>query len=249
MKKTTFRKWHRRLGVSSVVFLILITLTGVLINHAGQLGLDKRNVTLSSLLDFYGIHRVDNIRIFALQPQPLSIIGNQLWWGEQLLLDNPSRLLSATYAEDYIVAIDSQQLFLFDLKGQLLEKQNALSGLPSPVTTLGYSKTNGIVLRSGDNNWFQSDSQFTEWFASNADDIHPITALAQEQQGALVEKLQGLSRSQHLSWERVLLDLHSGRLLGQWAVWFWDFIAFVILLLSISGIWLWYAKQFDRRKK
>jgi hypothetical protein len=43
-----------------------------------------------------------------------------------------------------------------------------------------------------------------------------------------------------ISWERLLLDIHAARFLGSLSIWFSDFMAVLLLLLSFSGIWLWW---------
>lgn len=50
-----------------------------------------------------------------------------------------------------------------------------------------------------------------------------------------------------ISWERLVLDLHAARFLGSLALWFSDFMAGLLVLLSISGIWMWWW-QAARRK-
>jgi len=50
-----------------------------------------------------------------------------------------------------------------------------------------------------------------------------------------------------ISWERLLLDLHAGRFLGPLAAWFSDIMASLIIILSLSGIWLWW-KNYRRSK-
>lgn len=43
-----------------------------------------------------------------------------------------------------------------------------------------------------------------------------------------------------LSWDRVLLDLHTGRFFGDWGVYLMDAAAIVLLLLTFTGIYNWY---------
>jgi uncharacterized iron-regulated membrane protein len=46
-----------------------------------------------------------------------------------------------------------------------------------------------------------------------------------------------------VSWERLLLDLHAARFLGPLAVVFSDLMAALILVLALSGLWLYRAKR------
>jgi uncharacterized iron-regulated membrane protein len=51
-----------------------------------------------------------------------------------------------------------------------------------------------------------------------------------------------------LPWERVVLDLHSGRIVGLAGVYFMDLIALLLIFLSVSGITLWAKRTFFKRK-
>jgi len=55
------------------------------------------------------------------------------------------------------------------------------------------------------------------------------------------------SRGKGLSWERVMLDLHSGRLFGTAGVWVVDVAAVLLLFLALSGFVLWYQHMRVKR--
>jgi hypothetical protein len=55
----------------------------------------------------------------------------------------------------------------------------------------------------------------------------------------LHDKLMILYRGKGLPLERVILDIHSGRILGQAGVLLIDFMAILFLLLAMSGVWMW----------
>jgi len=49
-------------------------------------------------------------------------------------------------------------------------------------------------------------------------------------------------RGSGLSWERLLLDLHSGRLFGSVGVFIIDLAGIALLLIALSGVWVWVTK-------
>ena len=49
--------------------------------------------------------------------------------------------------------------------------------------------------------------------------------------------------------ERVLLDLHSGRIFGEAGVWLVDAAALLFLLLAGSGLWLWGRRHASGRAR
>ena len=58
-KKTHWRlkilKWHRRIGVVLSVFLLWMLASGILINHANDLQLDKQQLNNEFWLKWYGL--------------------------------------------------------------------------------------------------------------------------------------------------------------------------------------------------
>ena len=50
-----FRRGHRWVGVSLLVFVLFLAITGIALNHSADLGLDRRYVSWSWLLDAYGM--------------------------------------------------------------------------------------------------------------------------------------------------------------------------------------------------
>jgi len=59
----------------------------------------------------------------------------------------------------------------------------------------------------------------------------------------LEEKLMQAYRGSGLSLERVILDLHSGRIVGQWGVYVVDGAALLFLALVITGLWMWMKQR------
>ncbi|MCF7982624.1 MAG: hypothetical protein K9K86_11625, partial [Pseudomonadales bacterium] len=50
-------RWHRRIALIAAIFVVLLALTGLLINHANELGLDKQQLQGSWVARWYGIKK------------------------------------------------------------------------------------------------------------------------------------------------------------------------------------------------
>ena len=46
-------------------------------------------------------------------------------------------------------------------------------------------------------------------------------------------------RGRVLTLERLMVDLHSGRLFGLGGTWLMDIVAALMVVLAVSGLWLW----------
>ncbi|GGQ25564.1 PepSY-associated TM helix domain-containing protein [Shewanella litoralis] len=232
------RPWHRRLGLASALFILLLTLTGVAINHSDDLGLDKTGVTQAWLLDYYGIAAPKHVAQFGQTSSALYITDNLLWQNQQMILEAADTLISATFASNMIVAIDAQQLYLFDKQGQLQETQGSSTGLPADL--LGLAVVDNRVWLNTANGIYQADEQLIDWqLASLPNGFNPWVSANNEIDKAIINR----ARSANLSWQRVMLDLHSGRLFGHLTIWLWDLFALALLMVSLSGFWIWLKQK------
>ena len=63
------------------------------------------------------------------------------------------------------------------------------------------------------------------------------------------EQLLIAYRGTGLKLERVILDLHSGRIFGQYGIYLMDAAAIAMLWLSLSGLWVWSSRRRKMRRK
>lgn len=75
------------------------------------------------------------------------------------------------------------------------------------------------------------------WSAPATIDKDQLNALEADESGA------------GLTLERVTLDLHSGRIVGIGGVYFMDIVAFLMIVLSITGLSIWGKRLLVRRKQ
>jgi hypothetical protein len=145
--------------------------------------------------------------------------------------------MSASYTANMLVAIDEQQLYLFDTAGHLQETQNSSMGLPTDLLALAV--VNSRVWLNTKAGVYQADEQLIDWQL-----MEPIKAITWLIPNPRVDaEFIQHARSAHLNWQRVMLDLHSGRLFGALTVWLWDLFALALLLVSLSGFWIWYKQK------
>ncbi|MCL2917920.1 PepSY-associated TM helix domain-containing protein [Shewanella litorisediminis] len=231
------RPWHRRIGIVGGLFLLLLTVTGILINHAADTGLTQARVRLPWLLDYYGIPLPSHSGQFG----DYGITDNLLWHQGTMVLEAKHPLIAATQWRNQTIAIDAENLYLLNGDGQLIETQNKATGLPVPLKAMAIEGESQLWL-SGQNGQYLADEDLIEWQSTTSfAPLHWLEGKAAERQ--LLED----ARSAHLHWERVLLDLHAGRIFGQWGVWLWDLLALGFVFLSLSGLYIWISQQPKRK--
>ncbi|MGS0729088.1 PepSY-associated TM helix domain-containing protein, partial [Shewanella sp. 0m-11] len=52
-----------------------------------------------------------------------------------------------------------------------------------------------------------------------------------------------------LTWERVLLDMHSGRFFGSLGPWIMDLVALSLLIMAFTGCYIWLQQKPPRTRK
>jgi hypothetical protein len=238
-------RWHRRAGLFSAFVLILLTISGVMLNHTSEIGLNKKFVGQSWLLSFYGIPEPELVS-FGLPT--LTITGDdkgQLYRDSEPLQACRGTLVGVALYRTGFIAACEQELLFFDVDGSLTEKVSAVYGLPTPVEHLGQCGTQ-LCIRTP-KRLFELDVEqlsFVPLVGAKPQWSESVTLAAPVRQ-AIVNS----SRGQGLHWEQVLLDLHSGRLFGTPGVWVVDIAALLLFFLAMSGFVLWYQHMAVKRSR
>ena len=204
-------RWHRRIAVVVVTWLAFLAGTGILINHAGDWGLDRKPLASSLQRWVYGIE-VNGVDYCSEFPDAGSECGG-IFAG--LDLSGGSLLLG------------EHSLFLLDPSGGLVEKISVLqAGLESLEG--GLAEGGSVYLRGGGLT-VQTGPELLEFRALETNEAEALNAAAWQKRQEPVESI---------SWERLFLDLHAARFLGPFAKAFNDIAAGLILLLAVTGGWL-----------
>lgn len=238
------REWHRKLGIFAAFFLIFLSLSGIALNHTDSLSLAHSPIKNTWLLDYYGISSPNDIRFYV--DNRLVVTDNLVWLDEALLFESASYIVGAvelTMSSESVVAVVSrEQLSIFSQNGELIDQLGEESGFPinaNAVTLINdmvvIKSTLGILQYHSDNFSWQAalPVEGSEWQSSNK----------ASQQETFQAKLN--YRAQYLTLERIIVDAHSGRIFGFLGVLVMDIVAVLLILLSLSGVYIWlrYARS------
>jgi hypothetical protein len=186
------------------------------------------------LLDHYGINSPNDVRFY--QDNRLILTNNLIWLDNKLLLEISSRFVAmGKFQQMWLVATD-QYLFLFNDAGELLDKISIATGLPATIVAM--SVEDNTVIIDTNKGYYQADSDFLTWQAV-ATFKEPRWLLQSKASDTKTMQAIELYRSQFLTWERIIVDAHSGRILGSVGVVIMDIAAIVLILLSLSGLYIW----------
>ena len=242
----TLARWHRVLGITSAAFVLWLAVSGIILNHGEALGLDQQYVRSAWLLKHYGVPRLVPKASFGLSDHWISQEGEALYVDAQRVQVASGALVGAVNYGKILAAATTQRLYLFDASGRLLDNLGPEHGLPKAIQALGV--TGGwLVLRDArgmlrlNPDSLQIDRQVGHSI---------IWAQASDLPGDLRRKIEHEERSHQISLDRVLRDLHSGRILGTVGGRLMDAAAVLFMALAISGLWVWWRakKEFGKNE-
>lgn len=217
-------RWHRRLGIVSALFVIVLAVTGLLLNHTHELGLDRAPVTSPALRALYGVAPAEDAAglVHALPAGPLQVTGGQLRLDGRVIGDCPG-LVGVVEQAGQVLAVCRNRLWLLTPDGQVIDQADGVRGVPEGLSAVA-SREGRVLLRHGERSLAVDLGDLS---LKPADDTPGV---------AWPETAQPAAAADDIDWERVLLDLHSGRLLGPWGVWLMDAMAVLFVVLAVSGL-------------
>ena len=232
----TVRRWHRRLGIASTLVVVLLVVTGWALNHTDGLRLSTRNISAAWIVDWYGIGEPASIDVFDIGgdtgQQPVAWIDGSLYLQEMQLAASIERPAGVIARDRLTWVFAGSLLAVFGPGGEQVDRLY----LGDPVQRVGKSARGDIVIETREGQ-FALDEETLEMAASPVSPvawIQPVQAADNAR-----ETWSRIHRTHMLSMERVLLDIHSGRMLGNAGVWLVDMFALIFLVLAVSGLVSW----------
>jgi hypothetical protein len=249
MKKSRRSRWgllykfHRYTGLTVGVIILMLSVTGIILNHTDNLQLDQQFVKSPAILDWYGIAAPKLQNSFPIQQHWLTQSGEQIFLDTKPVYQTQKFLIGATMNGAFIAAAFNDSLLLLTLEGKVIEQINKKS-----IQKIGREDEDRIYIKSQDIVYFSDDALLSWQIADHPPLQWSITAPLP---GGLKNRLTTLSRNTILPYERVILDIHSGRFFGTYGIFIIDLAGILFILLAISGTWIWlkHKLRFIRKAK
>lgn len=240
-RKRTILAWHRWLGILSALFLLVVSFTGLALNHTEFLKLDEVHIRNDFILSRYGMSGADAILAYRIQQtDTIAHLDGQLFYNNTPLSAG-GRPLAIIENDPMTVVVCRDRLIYLTTEGQLIESLNA-SQLPyKSIDVVGLSTENTPVFVAQNGNWTPDQNwlDFVPYEGSYT--VIPLSPIELSEGDAvsILNEFQGAG----ISLYRVLLDLHSGRLFGWGGRTLMDLSAVAIILLVSTGIFGWLRKS------
>jgi len=230
------------MGLSAAAFVLLIASTGLLLNHTSDFEFDKQHVQSGWILDWYGIKAPEQILSFAAGHHYITLMGEDLYLDQYEIRGNSRQLVGASISNDMLVIAVNDSILLLTPDGEQIDYLSGKDGVPSGIQQLGMDATGSIVVRT-DYERYRPEADFLRWRRINNKEPTIRWESPSQISPAFKTALQHHFRGEVLPVERVLLDMHSGRIFGRFGVWVFDAIAILLMLLALSGTLIWFKRK------
>ncbi len=233
-------RWHRRIGAALALWLLFLCISGLLLNHGNGLGLDRRHLDWPWLLSLYGMEARVPQSGWRAGGHYLSEAGGRLYLDDHVLAGIEGRLVAALALEEGILVATDRALAWLGPDGAVIDQQDSLDGLPPRLLALGLAREGTLAVRGEQGVWLL-DPVTGQWRRRPEEAIQ--WASPEPLPGALRRRLARAQRGGGPSIERLLLDLHSGRVFGLSGTILADLAAILLGALALSGLWMWWPRR------
>jgi PepSY-associated TM region len=236
--RSWLRRSHRWLGATVAVFVLVLATTGIALNHSDDWRLGERYVSWSWLLDAYGIHAPQPSAGFSDRGRYATLVGQRLYLDEREIAQHADALTGLATLDTLVLVATLHEVYVFTADGSLVEKIDLAATLAVPVERIGRSAGHAVIEAGGMR--FRSDTEATafEKFPGMPDD-DVSWSRAVPAPASLMRAIDAAYRGRGLTVERVLLDVHSGRIVTAGGPLLMDIVALLLIVLSVTGLVLW----------
>ena len=179
------------------------------------------------------------------QGHVISAWNNQLFFDAIKVTTLEQSIHGAIGAEQFIVVALDNEIILLSYDGDFIERVSTSISF-SNIQRLGI-KYKRPVIETSEPLYYMADEHILDWDVIINEDIK-WTEEYSLTDGEL-EQLLIAYRGNGLKLERVILDLHSGRIFGGYGVYLMDAAAIALLWLSVSGLWVRSSRRRKMRRK
>lgn len=235
----TVRHWHARLGALAALFFILMVVTGLALNHTSSLQLNQRTVSTPWLMAWMGLRTELPSQGYHVGEQYLVSTDEKTLLGDKHLVNVRSLVLGAVAWNGMVAVADHNTLYLYDSQGSLVDHMSA-ENLPQQ-SLLGLGLMGDVlVLKTAKGNFKTADALHWQLLTDTEASAKNLTWAMPSALPSTMHAVLMTHFAPSVSLERVILDLHSGRMFGNYGPLLMDAVAIILLGLAISGVWMYF---------
>lgn len=233
--------WHRRLGAAAAIVVVLVAATGIALNHAGDLALRDVRIDHPLLRQRYGLADPVELRSFQVGDRWLTWADGQALLDGRRVAERVEPWVGAVDRAGMFVAAAPRQVLLIGGDGVVLERIES-HGLPGRIRAIGIAPTGELIVATDDGR-FAADDDVIAWRPTGLDADWSMPAALP---GALRAAVREAFGAAGVPLERMVLDLHTGRIVGSWGIYVVDAAAVALVALAVTGLVNWARRRSGR---
>lgn len=231
VRRKALNQLHRIAGITAGGVLLYLLFTGIALQFTDELALGQRHISTAVVLDWYGLKAPAEVTGNG----DVAFIGGQLYWRDTRIAE-VSGYLGSLKRDALIVGASPGAIWFFpERQPEALE----IIALRGTVSAIGAHE--GRIYLLLDHQLHRLDEALLNVEAAAPVDIDWVEPdlLAPAATAVYREYFRGYL----LTTERLFQDLHSGRLFGPGGVWIVNLSSLMLLVLSITGLWIWWRSR------
>jgi len=232
-------RYHRWAGICAALFVIVLSITGLTLQHAPALGLDRSPVGSPTVARALGIEAPD-VRAYRVGAHWVLGTSEAMYLDGQRVTTLPDAPAGAIATDFGIAVAAGGDILLVGEQGRLLEHLRAGGALPGAVERIGITPEDDAVIATGDRRYRPQRRwlEFAPYDRAVASWSNP-----QDPPEGLAQAVRAGELSRAVTWERLLLAIHSGRIAGTAGVLIMDAAAALLLVLAGTGLYLAWRRR------
>ena len=240
--RATFRRfvirWHRRIGLISAVLVLILAVTGIILNRTVDWRLDERLVKSEWVANWYGLSPKSAPIGFKAGAHWVTVLDDQIYIDARHVGLKDGEIYGAAWWDEGIIIATTAGLTAYSKEGQLFD-QIGPDTVPGQINKIGQTQ-DGTVVISTDQGMFAARQDLRQWKPANSAPHWSRPSLLPVELRSTVLRLYA---GRGLPLSRILLDIHSGRFFGPWGIYVMDAAAIFLMLLTLSGIYNWWVRR------
>ena len=252
-----WRNWHGLLGALIALPLLFLTVSGVLLSHSDQLGLSEKEVHTRWILEKYGFEQGEVEAAFTLVGGGYVAQSEEaVIYRGQVVASALTRLTGGAKIENghCLVTEDEVHYFAKEQAGELTETLGSTVLPRGEISQVGVDAKKLLVIRlqteEGGEQLLRFDQDMYEAAVVDPIELGDVQWSESKSLSATEkEQVYGALSGEGIPLDRVILDLHSGNLFGAVGKWLLTLFSGVIVLVCVSGLYLFLKGRVRRRKE
>jgi len=228
------RRLHRWLGLTVVLFVLLLSATGIALNHSSDWGLDQRFVRWNWAHSILGIRVPEVAASFTDDGHRVTQLGRRIYFDTSEISQEVESLAGFVVLDAFAVIATADAVLLLQVDGKFVQRLDLSADGATPVRRIGLLHGQPVIEADG---YFIGDAEVTHfepWPAADEADV--AWSVASAPAPAEIGLLEDLYRGRSLTVERLLVEVHSGRILATAGPVMLDVVAVGLVVLSLSGV-------------